>query len=153
MNWKEYFFGLAEHISKKSKDPSTKVGAIAVGKANQVLETGYNGIPRGVSDTLDRMHRPEKYYWTAHAEMNLVATAARARLEGSTVYVTHLCCNECAKALINAGVEKIFVGPGTTSMPEKQFEVAMQMFREAGVTVILDCGAQIDCSQDERKNV
>ena len=147
MNWKEYFSGLAEYVSRKSKDPSTKVGAIAVGPDNETLETGYNGLPRGVADVQERLQRPEKYLWTAHAEENLVATAARARLAGSTVYVTHLCCNACARMLINAGVRKIFVGPGKTSMPEVQFEVAMQMLKEAGVTVILDQDSKVECTK------
>jgi dCMP deaminase len=132
MNWKDYFMGLAWYIGKKSKD-TTKVGAVAIGQANQILETGYNGLPRKVKDLPERMERPEKYLWTAHAEENLVTTAARTRLEGSTVYVTHLCCNSCVRMLINSGVKKLVIGNGQTSMPKELFEVAMKMINEAEI--------------------
>ncbi len=136
MNWREYFMGLAEFVARKSKDPSTQVGAIAVGPDNELREAGYNGIPRGVRDLPERLHsRPEKYLWIGHAEENLVTTAARSRLAGTTVYVTHLCCNGCARMLINAGVAAVVIGDGKTSMPQELFDVAMKMFLEAGVTV------------------
>lgn len=132
--WANRFLQLAKTVAGWSKDPSTKVGAVAVDpNSNAVLETGFNGLPRKVVDLPDRMERPAKYLWTAHAEENLVAHAARKVLEGSTVYVTHLCCNNCARMLINAGVAKVVVGDGKTSMPPEQFEVAKTMFKESGV--------------------
>ena len=133
-DWVKRMLEHAAHIASWSKD-STKVGAVAVDNHNVVLETGYNGIPRGVNDLTERMVRPEKYLWTAHAEENLVAHAARHRLKGSTVYVTHLCCNSCARMLINAGVSKVVCGVGETSMPMEQFDAALTMFTEAGVIV------------------
>lgn len=120
-----------------SKDPHTKVGAIAVDDDKVLLESGFNGLPRGVDDRPERMERPAKYLWTAHAEENLVAQAARPRLKGSTVFVTHLCCNACARMLINAGVAKVVCGDGRTSMPPEQFEVAVTMFEEAGVELVM----------------
>lgn len=135
--WQERFLGLARSIAQWSKDPTTKVGAVAIAPSKQILETGFNGLPRGVQDLPDRMERPAKYIWTAHAEENLVAHAARKVLEGSTVYVTHLCCNACARMLVNAGVAKVVVGDGETSMPPELFDAALTMFREAGVEVEL----------------
>ena len=135
MKWKLRFLALAKHVATWSKDPSTKVGAVAVSHNKSVLETGYNGLPRGVNDLPERMERPAKYIWTAHAEENLVAHAARERLGGSIVYVTHMCCAACTRMLINAGVSEVVVGNGKTSMPEEQFTAAYTMFAEAGVTV------------------
>lgn len=132
MKWTTRFLDLAKHIATWSKD-TTQVGAVAVSSSKQVLETGFNGLPRGVQDLPERMERPAKYLWTSHAEENLVSHAARAVLEGSTVYVTHLCCSRCARTLINAGVAKVVCGDGTTSMPAEEFEVATTMLREAGV--------------------
>lgn len=133
--WSARFMEMAQLVSSWSKDTTTKVGAVAVGTSRQVLTTGYNGLPRGVQDLPERMERPAKYLWTSHAEANLVAHAARAVLEGSTVYVTHLCCSACARLLINAGVAKVVSGDGTTSMAQEEFEVAMTMFTEAGVVL------------------
>lgn len=128
---------LAEHVAQWSKDLRTKVGAVAVSKHNSVMETGFNGIARGVQDLPERLERPAKYIWTAHAEENLVTHAARRHLEGSTVYVTHLCCSTCARMLINAGVSKIVVGTGRVrNMPAEQFEAALTMLAEAGVELI-----------------
>ena len=138
MSWHKRFLDLASHVAAWSKDPSTKVGAVAVAPSKQILETGFNGIPRGVHDLPERMERPEKYLWTAHAEENLVAHAARKVLEGSTVYVTHLCCNACARMLVNAGVKRVVFGNGKTSMPDENFAVAKKMFHESGVEVIYD---------------
>ena len=126
---------LASRVAAWSKDPNTRVGAVAVSDHRQVLETGYNGLPRGVKDLPERLARPAKYAWTAHAEENLVAHAARARLQGATVYVTHMCCASCTRMLINAGVAKVIVGPGTTSMPPEQFDIARAMLKEAGVAL------------------
>lgn len=135
--WIARFLADAWHKAGWSKDPSTKVGAIAVDADKVVLESGFNGLPRGVEDHPQRMERPAKYLWTAHAEENLVAQAARPRLKGSTVFVTHLCCNACARMLINAGVSKVVCGDGKTSMPQEQFLVAAQMFEEAGVELVM----------------
>ena len=135
--WALRFLVLAKHIAEWSKDPSTGVGAVAVHPdSREVLTTGYNGLPRGVHDRPERMERPAKYLWTAHAEANLVAHAARKVLDGSTVFVSHFCCSGCAKLLINAGVKQVVVGDGQTSMPEEEFAVARKMFEEAGLLVI-----------------
>ena len=72
----------------------------------------------------------------SHAEENAVSQAARigARLKGCTAYVTHAPCARCARALIQAGSERVVAGNGETHMPPEEFEVARQMFLEADVT-------------------
>jgi dCMP deaminase len=138
ISWHDYFMGFAKHAASKSKDPSTQVGAVAVGPDGEIRATGYNGLPRGVEDRPERMERPAKYLWTSHAEENLVAHAARVgvSLKGCSVYVTHYPCSRCARSLIQAGVARITVGDGTTSMPAEEFETARVMFAESGVEVI-----------------
>ena len=136
MNWSDYLMGFAEHASKKSKD-STKVGAVLV-RENAVLCTAFNGPPKGVRDSEDRFVRPKKYLYAAHAEMNLVSTAAREgiRIEGCSVYVTHKPCSMCARILIQAGVKRVVFGEGQTSMPDEEFEAAQVMFDEAEVQFV-----------------
>lgn len=135
--WTTRFLQLASAVASWSKDPTTQVGAVAVDSHKRILETGYNGPPRGVDDLELRFQRPAKYLWTTHAEANLVASAAASRLRGSTVYVTHLCCAQCAALLVNAGVARIVCDRGITSMPQEQFEVAVRMLEEAGVELVL----------------
>ena len=136
-NWTDYFLEMAHLVASKSKDPNTKVGCIVVSEDKVVMATGYNGLPRGVEDKAERMERPAKYLWTSHAEENAVAQAARvgAKLKGGTAFVTHMPCSRCARTLIQAGIEYVVVDRGTTSMPQEEFDVAMQMFKEAGVDV------------------
>ena len=151
--WTTRFLQLASAVASWSKDPATQVGAVAT-KGRRVLETGYNGPPAGVEDLEARFQRPAKYLWTTHAEANLVAAAAKARLQGSTVYVTHLCCAQCAALLINSGVSKVVCGTGLTSMAAEQFEVALRMLEEAGVELELaepgTGGEAPGCSPDYR---
>ena len=52
MNWTEYFLSIAEQVKLKSKDNSTKIGAVIVGSDNEVLSTGYNSFPRGMDDSI-----------------------------------------------------------------------------------------------------
>lgn len=136
--WVNYFMQLAELVSTRSKDPNTKVGCVIASPEKVVLMTGYNGLPRGVDDLPERLERPAKYLWTAHAEENAVAQAARvgARLSGGYAFVTHHPCSRCARALIQAGIKMVYVGEGMTSMPEEEFTVAGRMFHEAGVAVV-----------------
>lgn len=136
MNWEEYLMGFALHAAKKSKD-STQVGAALVGPDKDARLTAYNGPPRGVEDTEERRVRPAKYLYASHAEQNLVAFAASEGIstKGCTVYVTHMPCSACAKTLIQAGVAKVVVGNGETSMPREEFEAAQLMLKEAGVDV------------------
>ena len=47
ITWDEYFMGVAELSAKRSKDPSTQVGACIVSEDNKILSMGYNGFPKG----------------------------------------------------------------------------------------------------------
>lgn len=136
MTWPAYLAGFAAHAATKSKD-STKVGAVLVGPEGEVRLTAFNGPPRGVVDSPDRFERPRKYLFASHAEQNLIAFAAREgiRTKGCVVYVTHHPCASCARSLIQAGVCRVVVGQGTTSMPAEEFTAAAEMFGEAGVVV------------------
>lgn len=137
MDWPTYWMGFAQHAAAKSKD-STQVGAALIGPEGEVRLTGFNGPPKGVLDLADRRERPRKYLFASHAEANLVAFAAREgiRTAGCTVYVTHHPCSACARTLIQAGIAKVVVGPGTTAMPDDEFVAAAVMFKEAGVRVV-----------------
>lgn len=137
MNWGDYLMGFARHAATKSKD-STQVGAVLVGPEREVRLTAYNGPPKGVRDSEARRERPTKYLYASHAEANLVAFAAREGIstKDCTVYVTHYPCSACARTLIQAGIAKIVVGPGTTSMPDEEFAAAETMFSEVDLQVV-----------------
>lgn len=134
------FVGIARAVSQMSKDPSTKVGALIIGPGMEIRATGWNGFPRGVEDTQERLNdRPTKYQYVVHAEANAIANAARSgvALEGCTLLVTALHpCNDCAKLLIQAGITRVYAPlPADDERWADSFEVAATMFREAGVVV------------------
>ena len=140
--WIEYFFRLADTAASASKDPRTKVGAVAVSNHRQVVGTGYNGFPRGVYDDPEidnhRYEYPAKQDFTVHAEQNIVALAAYhgVRLADSTVFCTLQICPECAKLLIQAGVKEVHVRLDASSKKWiERWPVSLQLFKEAGVGV------------------
>ncbi len=54
MNWDEYFINIAEQVKLKSKDNNTKIGVVLVGKNNEIVSTGYNSFPRGITMMLQK---------------------------------------------------------------------------------------------------
>ena len=136
--WDLRYLDLAKHISTWSKDPSTKIGAIAIGKNGQVLSQGYNGFPRGVIDSTERLNdREKKLARVVHAEMNVIynASANGVTLKGSTLYVHGLpCCSDCAKGVIQCGFKRVVMPKQVqTDRWKESWNKAKEMFRESGV--------------------
>ena len=109
-NWDNRWLEIAQLISTWSKDPSTKIAAIAV-KDKRLIATGYNGFPRNIEDLNDRWsNKEEKYKYVVHAEMNCIYNANyhNQSLKGSTMYVVGLpVCHECAKGIVQVGVTRV----------------------------------------------
>ena len=129
----------SQHISEWSKDPSTQVGAVAVGSHGQILSQGYNGFPRGVYDLESRLvNKKEKYKYVIHAEMNCVynASLSGVSLNGASMYVYGLpMCHDCAKGVIQSGVKAVYCAHGLP-ISEKWSDswfVSSTMFQESGV--------------------
>lgn len=105
-----YFMRQAEQAALKSKDRSSKVGCVIVSQNYRFLVKAYNGFPVGVDDTIEARHaRPEKYFWTEHAERNAIYNAARngIHLEHCRVYVNWFPCVDCARGLIQVGMTEL----------------------------------------------
>ena len=112
MNWDEYFMGVALLAARRSKDPSTQVGACIVDQNNIILSTGYNGFPYGCSDDTFPWGRSgeindTKYPYVVHAELNAILNAQGRSLRGARIYVALFPCNECAKAIIQSGIREV----------------------------------------------
>ena len=112
ISWDEYFMGIAMLAAKRSKDPSTQVGACIVSDDNIIISTGYNGMPKGCSDDefpweRDGADNDTKYPYVVHAELNAILNANGRDLRGSRIYVALFPCNECAKAIIQSGVKEV----------------------------------------------
>lgn len=103
--------GIAIFSAHRSKDPNTQVGACIVSDENKILSVGYNGMPTGCSDDEIPWEREgdlleTKYPYVCHAELNAILNS-ESNLRGSRLYVTLFPCNECAKALIQAGIKEV----------------------------------------------
>lgn len=110
ISWNEYFMGVALLAAKRSKDPNTQVGACIVDENNVIISTGYNGLPIGCSDDdfpWNRDGENNKYAYVVHAELNAILNATGKSLRGARVYVALFPCNECAKAIIQAGIREV----------------------------------------------
>ena len=113
ISWDEYFMGIAMLAARRSKDPSTQVGACIVSPENIIISTGYNGMPKGCSDDdfpwarSAEVENDTKYPYVVHAELNAILNANGRDLRHSRIYVALFPCNECAKAIIQSGVKEV----------------------------------------------
>jgi len=138
--WIDHFMGLAEFKATKSKDPSTKVGAVVVGPDMAERSLGYNGFPRGTDDDSDLYDdRETKLMRTVHAEANAIAQAARAgnSINGCTMVVNFHPCSQCAAMMINAGIVRVVCPPPPEATKWKRsFFESRSLLDEAGVEVV-----------------
>ncbi len=139
LSWDEYFMGVAELSARRSKDPSTQVGACIVSPDNKILSVGYNGMPKACSDDEFPWDREgenlnTKYFFVCHAELNAILNFRGGTLEGSRLYATLFPCNECAKAIIQSGIKEIIYSCDKYADSDSVLASKM-MFKAAGVTL------------------
>lgn len=136
------YYELAKYNAELfSKDPDTKVGTILLSQDfGRVLTTGVNGFCRKMKDDIhERWKRPDKYIRIIHSELNALLNAARIGIsvENSIAIVTMFPCKECSKALIQAGVSKIYSLKPDFDNPRwgEDFKLSLEMFNEVGLEV------------------
>ena len=137
LSWDEYFMGIAVLSAKRSKDPSTQVGACIVNKDKRILSMGYNGMPRCCSDDefpWDKNDNPldSKYLYVCHAELNAILNCDRGNVRDCIVYTTLFPCNECAKAIIQSGSAEVVYMEDKYSDSDSVI-ASKRMFDTAGV--------------------
>ena len=139
ISWDEYFMAVAKLAGLRSKDPNSQVGCCIVSADNKILSIGYNGFPRGCSDEDFPWGREDedplktKYVYVTHSELNAILNYRGGSLEGAKLYVSLFPCNECAKAIIQAGIRTVIYDSdkydGTPAVTASKM-----MFQAAGVT-------------------
>ena len=121
--------------ARRSKDPSTQVGACIVNTEGRIVGLGYNGFPNGCKDAFswdrDGGFVESKYAYVVHAEVNAVMNATE-KLTGTTIYCTLFPCNECAKIIVQAGISSV-VYDDDKFHDENFSRAARNIFRAAGV--------------------
>jgi len=136
-SWDVYFLDLAEQVSRRSPDPSTKHGCVLVDSERRVVSTGYNGPVAGLPNGMVPLTRPAKYMWFVHAEDNAVAFA-RCNLSGATAYVTGPPCAACFRRLLQVGIRRIVYNCRQSACITPEETDACQRMAEAlGVQVVV----------------
>lgn len=134
-DWDRYFLDMAEAVSRRSPDPSTRHGCVLVDADRRVVSTGYNGPVAGLPNDLVPVGRPAKYDWFIHAEDNAVCFA-RCDLRGATAYVTGPPCAACFRRLLQVGVRRIVhAGRHTHSISDAEREACRRMAAALDVQV------------------
>ena len=143
LTWDEYFLNMAFAATLRSKDPSTKVGAVIVGPDHGPRSTGYNGFPRNVVVTTARLADQLDHYME-HAERNAIYLMARRgdATDGCTLYSTRVPCVDCARAIVQTGIIRVvlnksdpipkYIHPHTKAIA---YEISDIILREGGVSV------------------
>lgn len=145
--WDNHFLQLCIDHARMSKDTSTKVGAVIVGPDGELRSAGFNGFPRGIEDSEERLNnREEKLQLVVHAEMNAVLAAARVGIpmKGCTLYVAAMSgdkiwggapCVRCTVEIIQAGISEIVTYP-LEGVPDRWLDSivkAQSLLKEVGI--------------------
>lgn len=140
LSWDEYFMGVSILSGMRSKDPNTQVGACVVSPDKKIVGVGYNGLPKGCNDDEFPWRREgefleTKYPYVVHAELNAILNSVGKDLSGCTLYVALFPCNECAKAIVQSGIEKVIYL--SDKYQNKDFTIAAKkMFDSSGVEYV-----------------
>ena len=145
MNWDEYFINLCYEVAKKSKDPSTQVGAIIVYQDNGICSTGFNGFSRGLNESNPERweDRSIKYPLVVHAETNAILNAARHghSTNGCKIYVPWHPCSNCANSIVQSGISEVILDDNFIPNPDlmerwkREHDLAKIIFFEGNVVV------------------
>lgn len=139
--WDLRFIELTKLVATWSEDTSTQVACILVDPVSKaIISTGYNGLPRGIRAQSERLARPEKYHWFAHAEQNALhnACALGHMTRGATAYVLYPPCFDCSRGFIQSGIARVVCPPPYPRNADGwrgRSADAIEMLREAGVVV------------------
>lgn len=141
ISWDEYFMGVALLSGRRSKDPSTQVGACIVNGQNKIVGAGYNGLPIGCSDEDFPWDKAgdflnTKYPYVCHAELNAILNNIGMDLTGCRIYTALFPCNECSKAIIQSGIKEViylsdkYDGTDVSNASKKMLDAAAIAYRK-----------------------
>lgn len=136
--WDKRFLGLAEYIATWSKDPSTKVGAVIADSDNRLVSIGYNGFPKGVDDSIERLENREvKYKIVIHGERNALLFARRDLKDCKLYTWPFMPCSPCASMIIQSGISEVIAPFSDNPRWILDFKLSETLFIEAGVELRL----------------
>lgn len=140
--WDIRFMKVAGLIATWSKDPSTKCAAVIANPTDKtIVSTGFNGLPRGITDKEEILNdRDLKYQCTIHAEENAILNATtREVLSGCSIYIHPIPpCSNCAARIIQSGIKRVvFRAVDIPDRWEKNMKIAEEMLHDAELDVTI----------------
>ncbi len=127
-SWDEVWINFSKNISRRSSDPSFKVGCCIVTKDNcQVLSVGYNGDQKGGSNCRESMDPGHSGF--IHAEINALIKLDYNNPKDKILYITLSPCRQCAKAIINGGIKEVVY------LDEYRDKSGIDLLKSSGVKV------------------
>ncbi|WP_338822614.1 dCMP deaminase family protein [Mycoplasmopsis felifaucium] len=152
--WDGYFMALAKVSALRSKDPSTKVGACIINEDKKVISLGYNGMPKGNDEFPwqregDLAHT--KYPYVIHAEMNAILNTYVPLIKGSTIYTSLYPCSNCAKTIVQAGINTVIYEDDKYHDTEDA-SIARSILENSGVIVrhiSIDTGVEVKVGENK----
>jgi dCMP deaminase len=131
------YLDLAQRIAKESYCKRLQVGAVIV-KDGNIISFGYNGTPSGMPNKCEE--NDVTFSYVLHAESNAITKACKSPIstEGATMYITHSCCLECAKLIIQSGIKRVYYS---------------ENYRDkAGINLLRNCGVTVSQYKPKKKN-
>ena len=127
------YMNMAGELAKLSHAQRRKVGCLIV-KDTHIIAEGINGTPRGFDNSCEYTDNVDHYYTkpeVLHAESNAITKLARSTnsSEGATLYVTCCPCFDCAKLIIQSGIERVVYNEEYTKTD------GLSLLRKAGIDI------------------
>jgi dCMP deaminase len=114
------------------------VGAVIVDQERRIVSTGYNGLPRGVEDSEERLNnRDLKYKMIVHGERNALLFAQRSVKDCVLYTWPFMPCAACASMVIQSGINRVVAPISDNPRWAEEFKLSEQLFNEAGVELVL----------------
>lgn len=129
----KYYIKVAQLCAKNSYAVNLQVGAIIV-KDGQIISDGFNGTPCGFENKCEVKSIDGTLYtlsYVLHAESNAILKCAKygRPTNGSTLYITHSPCIECAKLIIQAGIIRVVY------LEDYRKAEGLELLKKAGIKV------------------
>lgn len=133
ISWDQYFMAQSHLLALRSTCTRLTVGATIV-RDKRMIAGGYNGSITGSDHCIDEgcYVIDNHCVRTIHAEMNAILQCAKFGVptENAEIYVTHFPCLQCCKAIIQAGIKKVYYAEDYKNHP-----YGIELFQQAGVSL------------------
>lgn len=110
-SWRRVMLNVAIAVAGRSRDATTRVGAVIATPGHRIVGTGFNGGPAGSRPGLPNAGKA-RHAFVIHAEENAILQATvtlnAIRIEGCVLYATHRPCADCVKRVSHVGISTIW---------------------------------------------